>query len=538
MDGWVKIGTELDTKNFDAQIDQVKAQMEEIEHKLKQADMGFEVGDTVKLEAQYEKLNSKLGSLVQKQQELNKQDLSNISKSIDNVSDKTGKAIKKVGKWALAIFGVRSAYLGIRRAISTISQYNDQIKTDLEYMGYALAMTLEPIIQAIIKGVYTLLQYVNYVAMAWFGVNLFAKSGVDKFKGMNKEAKELKKTLTGFDEMNILNDSGGAGGNMTPSIDLSKINEDSGKFKSFWDNIFKFWEKDWENWFLKTEGNWSLFVKGLGYTLKGFYDVFKGVFDVLGGIVEIFIGIFKGDVEKMQNGWQRMCDGFVSLLTGAFTLIVGVVSMAVGIIKGILLTLLMGVYNEVIKPVGKLFADLWNGIVNGAITSWNGVKTVFSAVGSFFKGIFDTVKNTFKNIGQTVGNIVASAFKTAINAVLSLADTIINSPIKAINKLTDTINKVPGINLGKLNKIKIPRLATGGIINYPNKGVSLGGAIGGERGAEGVIPLTDSQAMETLGQAIGKYITINANIPINMNGRVISREVKKIYTDDDFVMNR
>lgn len=59
----------------------------------------------------------------------------------------------------------------------------------------------------------------------------------------------------------------------------------------------------------------------------------------------------------------------------------------------------------------------------------------------------------------------------------------------------------------------------------------------GESGAEGVIPLTDSQAMETLGEAIGKYITINANITNTMNGRVISRQIQQIIANQDFAYN-
>lgn len=53
----------------------------------------------------------------------------------------------------------------------------------------------------------------------------------------------------------------------------------------------------------------------------------------------------------------------------------------------------------------------------------------------------------------------------------------------------------------------------------------------------GVIPLTDSQAMETLGEAIGRYITINANITNEMNGRVLSRHIAKIQNDKDFAYN-
>ena len=72
----------------------------------------------------------------------------------------------------------------------------------------------------------------------------------------------------------------------------------------------------------------------------------------------------------------------------------------------------------------------------------------------------------------------------------------------------------------------------------PGRGVPVGGAITGEAGMEGVVPLTDSQAMETLGATIGKYITINANITNTMNGRVISREIKKINANNDFALNR
>ena len=67
--------------------------------------------------------------------------------------------------------------------------------------------------------------------------------------------------------------------------------------------------------------------------------------------------------------------------------------------------------------------------------------------------------------------------------------------------------------------------------------VGGGTAIGGEAGREGVIPLTDSQAMETLGEAIGRYITINANITNNMNGRVISRQLQQIRNDREFAYN-
>ena len=85
---------------------------------------------------------------------------------------------------------------------------------------------------------------------------------------------------------------------------------------------------------------------------------------------------------------------------------------------------------------------------------------------------------------------------------------------------------------------QIPKLAVGGIVNMPSRGVPIGGAIAGEAGAEGVIPLTDSQAMETLGQAIGKYINISATVPVYVGNRQIAREIKKINAENDFAFNR
>ena len=86
--------------------------------------------------------------------------------------------------------------------------------------------------------------------------------------------------------------------------------------------------------------------------------------------------------------------------------------------------------------------------------------------------------------------------------------------------------------------IVVPKLANGGIINQPGRGVPIASAIGGESGREGVIPLTDSQQMAMLGEAIGKYITINASITNTMNGRVISRELQRIQQENSFASNR
>ena len=88
--------------------------------------------------------------------------------------------------------------------------------------------------------------------------------------------------------------------------------------------------------------------------------------------------------------------------------------------------------------------------------------------------------------------------------------------------------------------IAYPRLqyfANGGIINQPGRGVPLTQAIGGEKGQEGILPLTDSQQMDLLGQAIARHMNINLTNINQMNGRTISRELKKIKAQQDFATN-
>lgn len=181
--------------------------------------------------------------------------------------------------------------------------------------------------------------------------------------------------------------------------------------------------------------------------------------------------------------------------------------------------------------VGNFFKNIF-------IDAYNKIKQVFEPIVNFFAGIWDKIKSVFTTIGTKIGQAISGAFKAVVNGVLSAVENILNFPIKSINKLIDVINAIPGINLKKLSTFNLPRLAKGGIINMPGRGVPVGSAIAGERGQEAVLPLTDSQQMALLGEAIGKYITINANITNTMNGRVISRELQRINNESDFAFNR
>lgn len=542
MDGWVVFGTKLDTKDFDKQIAEVEYELEQVEYELsKKKELKLDSRQISEYESKAERLRNKIIDLKKRQQDLNNTNLRDVERSIDRVGNSVSRVIKRIGKWALAVFSVRSAYSLISRSVSTLSQYNDQIKTDIQYIGFSIATSLQPVIEYLINLVYELLGAINSISIAWFGVNLFAEATAENMKKGVKSAEKMKKSLAGFDEMNVLQDTStsGAGGTGTPSVDLSQFSGESAeKVKNFWDDIFKFWEEDWQYFFTNVEGNWGSFIEGLGITGKGFYDTFKGVFDLIEGLIKILVGVFTGNFDLIKEGWNKMTEGMKNILVGLLEIVAGLLLTALGFVKGIFLDLVQGIYNTVIKPISNFFVGLWNGVIDGVKRAVAWIRSTFEQVVHFFSTIINRIVGFFKLIGEKVGDTIGKAFKTVINGVLGAIEGILNTPIKAINSLIDVINEVPGIDLGKLSTFKLPRLAVGGIVNMPGRGVPIGGAITGERGAEGVIPLTDSQAMEELGATIGRYITINANITNTMNGRVISRELQKINTNNNFATNR
>ena len=447
-------------------------------------------------------------------------ELSGVQAGLDKIGTKVEGVIKKVIRWGLAVFGIRSAYLFVRQAISTLSQYDDQLKADIDYIKTALAYAIEPIARAVVNLVKQLLFYIGYIIKAWTGKNIFEKAN-KALKGANSEAKKLSKTLAGFDEMNVLQDntSTSSGGAVAPSFDLSNLEDmEVPKWLQTIVDVGKWIIDNWED------------VVGLLLLTKLFFDIITG--NWAGVIIDIILFLIT-QMPRLWDAIKVVWDGLVAFGKWLWDGIVYIFTHLQDIIGAI-----GDIIGHIIQFIIDLFVGAIKKIIEGFVFIGNKIKDVFNGVVDFFKKIISTIIGLFKEIGAKAGNVIGSAFKSVINAVLKSMENILNTPIKSINSLIKTINKVPGINLGKLTTFKLPRLAKGGIVNMPGRGIPVGSAIGGEHGAEGVIPLTDSQQMALLGEAIGKYITINANITNTMNGRVISRELQKINNESDFAFNR
>ena len=546
MDGKVIIGCDLDTRSFDAQIDYVENQMQEIEDKLKQADMGFEVGDTQKLEANYEKLGIKLDSLRKKQAKLNQEqaqmgklDLSGVQTGIDNVNKGLTKTVKKVTKWGLAIFGVRSAYMAVRSAMNTISQYEDGMKNNIDYIKYALAYTLKPIVEWILNAVVKLLQYVNYIAKAWTGKNLFKTA--DAFKNAQKGAKglnkELQKTTASFDEMNVLQDTKSSSGGadiIAPNIDLTGMRGEIPQWLK--------WIVDNKDLILSVFAGVNVGLLAWKLGLKGIKSLGIGL--AIAGVIYGIQSIIKYLQDPSFENFGKIITGIgiavagVAIIFGAWPVAVGgAIAAIVGLIisnwekiKEFMLNICKWLEDNFVL-VGKTISDVIKTSLNLFEGLFIGVKQILDGIIRIFKGDF---KNGINSAMKGIGNIIISVLNTVINGF--------NAFILPMRGLIVAAGKITG-KKWTMNTIKIPRiprLAKGGIINQPGRGVPIGygQAIGGENRAEGVIPLTDSQQMALLGETIGKYIKINNVIDVNMDSRRINRILKNSSDRVNFASNK
>lgn len=144
---------------------------------------------------------------------------------------------------------------------------------------------------------------------------------------------------------------------------------------------------------------------------------------------------------------------------------------------------------------------------------------LFSAFGQLFSNLWNRLKSTFQSFAGNFGQAIGQMFKNAINGVLSFVENFINQPINAINSLIGTINNVPGINLGYLNRIYLGRMETGGIVPSTSGGRLILAGEGGED--EWVVPESKMASMiEQLGGARG-------NITINVEGIYATSESQK-----------
>ena len=452
-----------------------------------------------------------------------------------NLLKTTQKIITKVGKWALAIFGIRSAYMAIRQAMSVLSQYDETLKADLQYIRFAIATALEPIVKKIVEWAYKLLGFINAISIKLFNYNLFLNASVDNFKKLNNQANKLQKTLAGFDEMNII---GNTATDYTPGMDMSQATKDATKWLNKIEKKIKSFANDtikaiFDPKMFDTQlGNWNYFMRGIGETILGLETSFKGLGKQVEGTWKFIKGIFTGNIEEISAGFGEFIEGLAeTIFKGIPMIFQGLLDIISGLIEGVTSTLLRLLDKFILQPIIKfidenLIQPIKNKLSSSKISEWMD-KNIINPIKTSFNKLPNWLKSTVKGVLDVIIGFL-NMFIDGLNAMLIPFRIVILAMGKLMRK---------NWTLENVTIPHIPLLAKGGIINLPNRGVDLGVAKGGESGHEGVIPLTDSQQMALLGAEIGKHVIVNLTNINQMNGRQLNRELKKIASEDAFAGN-
>lgn len=485
---------------------------------------------------------------------------------IESVGDSISKTVTKVARWGLALFGIRSIYLGLRQAMNTISQYNDEMANKIESIKYSLAMALEPIISRIVNLIYKMVQYLGYIIKAWTGKDIFENAQKNLGKA-NKSAKDLKKTMAGFDTANVLANTSASGGT---DSGVSALEIPEGEMPKWVDWIAR--NKDIVLGFLGAALGLITAIKlvGLASELKKLFDWLKPIgawisknSGVIAGIVLIISGIaiaIKGVIDYLKNPtWENFGKIIVGIgiailglavilgsiplaIAGVIVIITGLVVMFWDKIKAFIDTKIIGGLDKIIKWLEERHLGFIAFFVQGfkeAIQTvvgffdylFTGVKQILDGIINIFKGNF---KQGFTQIFKGIGNICIGVLNTLIGGL--------NAVISPIRALIVTVGKVMGKSwtMDNIKIPSIPKLAVGGIVSMPGRGVPIGGAMTGESGMgsrEGVLPLTNSQAMAQLGQEIGKWISVNVDLTTKLDSRVLSRSLEKVQSNKSFIRN-
>ena len=238
-------------------------------------------------------------------------------------------------------------------------------------------------------------------------------------------------------------------------------------------------------------------IKALNLAMKA--NIIGIIVTAIIGLVSAFIYLWN-NVEGFRNfwikAWNTIKDGAVKAWNA--------IKKALGNIGSW--------FSDKFKQVQKAGKDAWNGIKNAwnsagkwfsnmaskiknafsnipswfrskFQSAWSNIKSVFSGWGSFFGGLWTKIKSKFSSIGKSLGTSMGNAVKSGMNAVISTIEKTINKGIGLINSAITLANKLPGINVGKVGKLSLPRLAEGGVLAKGQVGILEGS------GAEAVVPL-------------------------------------------------
>ena len=304
------------------------------------------------------------------------------------------------------------------------------------------------------------------------------------------------------------------------------------KIKEIWNGVTSFFSAIWDG----IKAVFSVVSAVLGAYFSSAWEVIKLVWSVVVSyfktiweniklvfsvVKTVLVGFFQNAWNGIKVVWNAVTGYFKAIwdtIKGIFSVVKNVLTgnwkAAWDGIKGIVNTwknYFSGVWNgikSIFSGVGSWFKNIFN-------SAWSAIKGVFSNWGSFFGGLWNKIKNTFSNIGTKISSAISGSVKSGINGVISSIERTINRGIGLINGAIGLINQIPGVSVGTLSNLSLPRLAKGGIVDDPTI------AEIGENGREAIIPLENNTGwLRELARELNDYLSPGLNTD---NGALLAK---------------
>lgn len=329
---------------------------------------------------------------------------------------------------------------------------------------------------------------------------------------------------------------------VTPIIDsIGNAFKEAWEFiKTIWEPFKPFFKELWEtlkSWFgtvveiiaLPFKNAWEIIKLAWGTAVSFFKTIWNTIKVLFRAAVKILAEPFKLAWTAIKAVWSVVTSFFKSIwdtIAGIFKVVKSVLTGnwkdAWEGIKGIVNTW-VGFFKNVWENIKKVFSAVKEFFKTVFTTAWDAIKKVFSGWVGFFRDLWGKIKNTFSNIGKNIANAIGGAVKQGINGVINMIEGTINTAINLINGAIKLINMIPGVGIGELGHVKLPRLAKGGVLENGARTV-----IAGENGAEAIVPLEKNtkwislvanqlqkQMMPQLSSNTGAYSEMRAQTEFN-----------------------
>ena len=379
------------------QQDHLRTKIEDLKDLLAKADMGFEVGDTMKIEADIEKLENRLRKLQSQGQNTGKETSSAFDKikakvksagthlaglggKFKNVltgSKNLGKTftstfnsgIKSIKRFAMGLLSVRTAVSMVSKAMQSYLSYDTQLSDSIQNCWNVLGSLLAPVLEFVVSLFSKAVSYVNAFVQALTGINLVARANKKAIDSQAKSTKKLSEAQSSLDEFHTVNTDNGSGNDNKPitiePVDMGKLDflfDWIEKAKQLLATLFDPIKQAWEN-------------KG-----QAFIDSLKNAFE---GIKNLGIAVFSSILEVWTNGTgQTIVENILQMWTNVF---------------------------NIVGALAQAFANAWTNAGNGT--------AIIQAIADIFIAIQDIVISISNSL---LNWVMSENFQNALNIVFGI----------------------------------------------------------------------------------------------------------------------